>query len=172
MDKSHIVIEAEKLGVDCLYAERTHFVYSAFMRKISIVLSLASAIVAAIAGFGGISKLLSANYVAWIALLAAVLSGVHSVMRPGEVAKSHHLRGVGFAALRVRIRHFIHIECTEEVSQETQRERLNELTEQKIKLMSLEPATPTGRSYDKAKKGIRRGDADYEPAEILAAVGS
>lgn len=167
-----VVQEASKLAVDCLYAEKQHFIFAAAARRFAFWMTIVGAVLAAVAGFGGVSKLLDSDIVPWIALASAVLGGIVAAVKPGQLAEQHHQRGVGFSTLRAKLRRFINVVCANPAAMpEDLQKVLENLGAEKSALMALTPETPSGCWFRAAKKSIASGEANYTPAEIAIATG-
>lgn len=165
--------DAECLAIDCLYAEKTHFVYATALRRTALWGGIVAAVLAAEAGLSGVGDFLPGTVIGILALISTVITTFVTAAKPGELSEQHHSRGVEFNTLRLKLRRFIHIELAmPNLESDGAAAKLAELAALKSDLAKQQPPTPTGIWYRLAKKSVAKGDAIHEKNRVFAAVGS
>jgi hypothetical protein len=150
--------EAERIEEDATYSSKSHFNAEGTWERRHYWLGIPAAVLAAIAGasFNSHPELASV-----FALLASLLTGLITFLKPNERATMHRAAAGQFLALRNDARLFREVELF-------QTERLNELPE-RLKALSATrnelnqkgPSIPRG-AFVAARKGIEEGEATHK----------
>lgn len=161
-----LAMEARKLGVDCLYSEKQHFISASLWNRLSFWTGLFAASLGGVAGLSGLSAIEGGGKLAgWLALMSAVITTVVTVLKPQEKADQHHATGIGYQRLRLRLRQFIQFDCASGHGLDVLQRKLIGLTDEKLQLNAQAPSTPPF-TYKAAKKAIDKGEAEYTEREL------
>ena len=162
--KEEIVKEAKRVEQSALYTSKGHFAAAHFWSNFHLWLGIPMVLFASIAGAAALSQFDEKNVAAGVlALLVAAFSGVMTFLNPNEKASIHLTSGNHYDALQNRVRMFWTIDCWREESEHVLTEKLKGFAEQKEKLNQGCPQVPRW-AYKTAKKGIGKGEADYDLA--------
>jgi hypothetical protein len=150
--------EAERLEEDAVYSSKGHFNAESTWMRINYCLGIPATILAALAGATLIKNCPEFGSIA--ALLASLLTGLMTFIKPNERAVMHRTAGGEYLALRNNVRLFREIE----IPQSNQLEKL---------IMSLKQFSEVRNDINKkslgiphyafiiARKGIEEGQAIY-----------
>ena len=160
--KEKIIEEAKKIEEDCTYSSKTQFEAADSWRKIHLWLGIPATIAAAIAGAAALSQFDNHNIIAGVlAIIVAALSAVATFLNPNEKATCHYNAGNKYNSVKRRVRIFREVDCAGNNSIEDLNKKLDEFGKEKDDLSLASPLTGR-KSYEKAKKGIESGEADYK----------
>ncbi|MDR0827624.1 MAG: SLATT domain-containing protein [Desulfovibrio sp.] len=151
--------EAERLEEDATYSSKSHFNAASIWENTTYWLGIPSTILAALAG-----ATLIKNYPEWAsgcAMLASLLTGLMTFLKPNEQAVIHRAVGGRFLALRNETRFFREFELlqTERINELS--DKLKELLTTRNKLNQKSPSIPRW-AFLVARKGIEEGEARYK----------
>lgn len=164
--KDNIIKEARRIEEDTLYSAKGQFIAANFWTKFHLWMGVPTAILAAIAGASALSQFENHNIVAGIlAIMVAALTAVTTFLNPNEKANSHLNAGNKYNSLRNKARIFCEIDSCEETSIQELIKQLKELAKQRDELNQNSPQIPK-KAYEKAKKGIEEGEADFKVDKI------
>ena len=167
--REDVVEEVRKLGVDVLFSEKGHFMAARMWRVVNYSINIPSATLAAIAGvafFKGEYR----EYAGWFAVAASALTAVGTALNAADRSARHHRAGVLYAALRREIRNFVQVEAWADTDDAGLVSTLQSLTRSVSKLQGDSPAI-FGLAYDRAKRSLKAGSANYSTDELNAATG-
>lgn len=160
--KEKIIKEAKKIEVDSLYSSKGQYEAASFWSKVHLYIGIPAAILAAIAGASALSQFDYSNIIAGIlAIVVAALTAVTTFLNPNEKANSHHNAGINYNSLKTRTRIFHEIDCNCDLSIKDLTEELQELVKERDTLNQESPQI-SRRAYERAKKGIQAGEANYK----------
>ena len=160
--KEKIRKEAERIVEDSLYSAKGHFEAASKWRKMHLWLGLPAAVLAALSGVSALTQFDYHNILAaFLAILVTALTSVITFLNPNEKASSHQDAGNKYNSLRNKVRIFHEIDCRGKSSAEELTERLKEFANLRDELNQNSPQIPR-EAYEKARKGIKEGEADYE----------
>ncbi|MFD1788461.1 SLATT domain-containing protein [Sphingomonas floccifaciens] len=174
-DRARIIDEGRKLATDVLYSEKAHFAAAGRWRYWQFWLGNSAAVLAALAGAGFLSKVLSVELQSWLpavlAFVASLITILVTNMKPDQIWEKHHAAGVDYGIVRRKIRQFVQITARAEGADEKKlAETLDELTEEVGAIQKRARPIP-GYAHAKAYKSIHAGQSDYEQKELDAATG-
>lgn len=149
--------EASRIEEDSLHSCKGHFNAGSVWSAVHHCLGIPTAILAAWAGMEAFSN--NPQLTAILAITAAGLSATSTFLNPSEKATSHRNAGREFNALNNKARRFREITLLQ-TQQDSASEELESLATARDQLNSISPDIP-GWAYNKALKGIAKGQATY-----------
>jgi len=160
--KEAIITEAKRIEENCLFTSKGHFYAAQFWAKFHLWIGFPTVILAAVAGTAALAKFDKDNIWAGVlSIIVVILTSVTTFLNPKEKANAYLTAGNNYDSLLARTRMFWLIDCRMENSDEILTSRLKDLSEQRERLNRDCPQVPKG-TYEKAKKGIEQGEADYK----------
>lgn len=175
-ERERIVSEGRRLAVDALYSEKAHFAAANRWRYWGFWLGNTAAVLAALAGAGFLTKVLSPALQSWmpagLAFLASLITILVTNMKPDQIWEKHHAAGVDYGIVRRKIRQFVQISAAASGGDQTAlRKELVALTEEVGAIQKRARPIPT-YAHKAAYKSIHAGTADYTSRELDAAAGA
>ena len=155
-----IIEEAKRIEEDCLYSSKRQFETANTWMRIHYWIGIPATVFSAIAGVSILSQSNSYIIAGFLAIMVAALIAVSTFLNPNEKATLHHNAGNRYNALKEKARYFYQIECINNADFQQLKEKLKELSRKKEELNKDSPLTHR-KAYEKAKKGIQNGEADY-----------
>jgi len=159
--KKEIKIECKRMEEDSLHTSRNHFISGNFWRSIYLFFGITNTLVAALAGSIALYFEEEITLVAFLAIIVAIISGIITFLNPSEKASKYKSKGDEFLALRSEFRIFRNIDILnlEDINEIKAKfdflvNKKNQLTKSSLPISK--------RHYEKAKKGIENGEAEYE----------
>ena len=160
--KEKIIEEAKKIEEDSLYSSKGQYEAANSWSKVHLIIGIPTVILAAIAGASALSQFDNHNIIAGIlAIIVAALSALSTFLNPNQKANSHHNAGIKYNSLKTRTRIFHEIDCNSDLSIKDLTEKLQELVKERDTLNQESPQI-SRRAYERAKKGIQAGEANYK----------
>ncbi len=160
-NKEKTITEAKRIEEDCLYSAKGHFYAGQCWGNVHLWLSGISAVLSAIAGVSALSHFDYHNIVAGVfSIIVAGLTGVITFVNPNARASVHHKAGNKYNSLRNDTRIFYEIEVNN-LDDSKVVEELKKLNDRRNKLNIESPQIPKW-AFEKARKGIEEGEADYK----------
>lgn len=152
--------EIHRLHESILWSAQTQFEQLKRWRAIHYWVGVLAAVLAALAGAGGLAKF----HIWWLppslALGAASLSAVLTTLNPAQKAAQARTAATGYQELQTEARQFLTVDLAA-LSKNGARDRLFDLTARKDSLnKTAEP--PGGAAYKKTKKLLESGGQTYE----------
>ena len=129
--------ELLQLGDDLLYTEKTHFAAAETLHKFNRIFGLAATMLSTAAA-GAIVADLSKVAAGLLALVAAIISGSLTFVKPEQLAAQHLATGRQLGALRVRARHVLTLDLARLPVRDL-RKTLAEMVEEKAAIESSSP---------------------------------
>ena len=163
--KEKIINEAKRVEEDSLYSAKGHFEAANRWINVYFWIGIPTACLAAIAGASALSQFDYHNTIAgFLSIIVAAFTAITTFLNPNERATFHKNAGNMYNSLRNRARIFYQIECGGTKADEELIDRLRELTDLRDELNQNSPQIPRW-AYEKAKRGIKAGEADYKVDE-------
>lgn len=151
--------EAERLEEDALYSSKGHFNAEDTWVRRNYWLGVPATALGAIAGAALIKS--QPEWATAFTLLASLLTGLMTFLKPNERAAMHRAAAGQFLALRNEARFFREIELLESNRQGEFPERLKALSSARNELNQKSPSIPR-RAFVAARKGIEEGEAIHK----------
>lgn len=152
--------EADRVHEGAKHSAQNQLEYAKTWRSVDRWLGGAAALLAALAGAGGLAEVLTAQWAGLIALLAAGVGGVATFLDASRTRSHAQASGNAYLALQQDCRVFIEIDLENKTIDEA-REVLNELVIRQQELNATADL-PSRRARRKGKKNIEDGSQDYE----------
>ena len=151
--------EARRLEEDTLYSSKGHFNAEDTWVRRNYWLGIPATLLGAIAGATLIKS--QPEWATAFTLLASLLTGLMTFLKPNERAALHRAAAGQFLALRNEARFFREIELLQEDRLSDLPERLKTLSSARNELNLKSPSIPR-RAFVAARKGIEEGEADHK----------
>jgi hypothetical protein len=157
---SEIRKEARRLLESATYSSETQFEYAKRWRRVDRWIGGGAAALAAIAGIGGLSQVLSARGAGFIAVLAAGSAAIAASIGAPQTKEKAAGSANAYRALQQDTRIFLAIDLAS-LSDEDAREKLQELVD-RLQQLNQVAEIPSTWSWKRAKKSIESGSQDFE----------
>ncbi|KQV83932.1 hypothetical protein ASD15_30800 [Massilia sp. Root351] len=151
--------EAERLEEDALYSSKGHFNAEDTWVRRNYWLGVPATILGAVAGATLIKS--QPEWATAFTLLASLLTGLMTFLKPNERAALHRAAAGQFLALRNEARFFREIELLQSHRLDELPERLKALSVARNELNLKSPSIPR-RAFVAARKGIEEGEATHK----------
>ena len=159
--REETVKEAKRIEESLLCTSKGHFSAAGLCGWIHLFLGLPMVVLAAVAGAASFAKFDASGAITGIlSICVVVLSSISTFLNASKKAADHLSAGNNCDALMNKVRIFRTIDCWEESSDQVLSERLKRFSEDKSTLNHNSPQVPW-LAYQLAKRGIRRGEAEY-----------
>lgn len=151
--------ESERLEEDAIYSSKGHFNAEDTWVRRNYWLGVPATALSAVAGATLIKS--QPEWATAFTLLASLLTGLMTFLKPNERAAMHRAAAGQFLALRNDARLFREIELLQSDRQDNLAERLKELAATRNELNLKSPSIPR-RAFVAARKGIEEGEAIHK----------
>ncbi len=151
--------EAERLEEDALYSSKGHFNAEDTWVRRNYWLGVPATAIGAIAGAALVKS--QPEWASALTLLASLLTGLMTFLKPNERAVMHRTAAGQFMVLRNQARFFREIEMLETDRLGELPERLKELSSARNELNQTSPSIPR-HAFVAARKGIEEGEATHK----------
>lgn len=151
--------EAERLEEDAIYSSKGHFNAEDTWVRRNYWLGVPATVLGAIAGATLIKS--QPEWATAFTLLASLLTGLMTFLKPNERAAMHRAAAGQFLALRNDARFFREIDLLQSDGMGELSERLKELSAARNELNLKSPSIPR-RAFVAARKGIEEGEATHK----------
>lgn len=151
--------EAERLEEDATYSSKGHFNAEDTWVRRNYWLGVPATVLGAVAGATLIKS--QPEWATAFTLLASLLTGLMTFLKPNERAAMHRAAAGQFLALRNDARFFREIELLQSDLLDELPERLKELSAARNELNQKSPGIPR-RAFVAARKGIEEGEATHK----------
>lgn len=151
--------EAERLEEDTLYSSKGHFNAEDTWVRRNYWLGVPATVLGAVAGATLIKS--QPEWATAFTLLASLLTGLMTFLKPNERAALHRAAAGQFLALRNEARFFREIELLQSDQLAELPERLKALSAARNELNLKSPSIPR-RAFVAARKGIEEGEATHK----------
>lgn len=158
--KEEIRKEAERILESATYASETQFEYAKRWRRVDRWIGGAAAVLAAVAGIGGLSQVLSARWAGLVAVLAAGIGAVAASMGAPQTKEKAAGSATAYRALQQDTRIFLSIELPTLPDDEA-KAQLQQLVE-RLQQLNQAAEIPSPGAWRRAKRSIERGVQRYE----------
>ena len=155
--------EAKRIHESAKHSAQNQFEYSKTWRSVDRWLGSISALLAALAGAGGLSEVLSAQWAGLIALVAAGAGAVATSLGAPKTKTLAHASGNAYLALQQDCRNFIEVDL-DYLPVDEARAILANLVARHQELNAT-AEIPSKRARKKAEKNIEEGGQTYEVDE-------
>lgn len=152
--------EAKRIHESAVHSAQNQFEYSKTWRSVDRWLGSFAALLAAVAGAGGLSEVFSAQWAGLIALAAAGMGAVATSLGAPKTKTLAHASANAYLALQQDCRNFIEVDL-DFVPIDEARETLARLVARHQELNAT-AEIPSKRAREKAKKNIEEGGQLYE----------
>jgi hypothetical protein len=156
--KEEIIREAKRLCENCLHTSKSHFMEARFWQNLHLWIGIPTVILAGVAGTLAFADVRQLSGV--LSMVVVVLTSITTFLNPKEQANTHLTAGNNYDSLMTKLRIFWSIDCWREDSDDILTERLKTYSEERDSL-NRECPQPFKWAYNKAKKGIEEGEAEY-----------
>ena len=123
--------EIIRMTKECRIKELGHRRASFKYRVLNNYLTVPAAVIAAVAGVGGISEFIPQIYLGFLSLIAATFSAVVSSIKPEQRAQAHIGQANHYDSIAERLRRFRSFEVNEELSAKYAKATLDAYGEEK-----------------------------------------
>jgi len=151
--------EAQRIYESALYSSETQFEYAKRWRRVDRWLGGTAALVAAVAGVGGLSDVFTAKGAGLAAIAAAGMGGVAATMGASRTKEKAAHAAMAMRALQQDVRIFINIDL-DQLELGAARKRLQELVD-RLQQLSAETEIPSFGAWKRARKSVEQGAQDY-----------
>ena len=155
-----LIAEAKRIEEVSIRSAKSQFEAADKWKQINLWLGIPTAL---LSGIAGISILSNWSYLLGgsLALLVASLTALMTFLNPDRKSNSHLNSGNNYLALRNKSRLFRNITIKTKLNFEELVEELTELADMRDSLNKSSPQF-SRKDFEKAKKGISEGEADYQ----------
>jgi hypothetical protein len=161
-----IIKEAKRIEENAQYSSKGHFAAAHFWKNFHLWIGIPIVLFSAIAGASALSKFDPSHIIAGVlSIIVTALSGVLTFINPNKNENIHFNAGNNFDSLQNKVRMFWTIDCWKGEAEEVLTEKLKNFSEQKDRLNQSCPQIPKW-AYNKAKKGIQEGEAEYRADKL------
>jgi hypothetical protein len=151
--------EAERLEEDTLYSSKGHFNAEDTWVRRNYWLGVPATVLGAVAGATLIKS--QPEWATAFTLMASLLTGLMTFLKPNERAALHRTAAGQFLSLRNEARFFREIELLQSDRLDELHERLKALSAARNELNLKSPSIPR-RAFVAARKGIEEGEATHK----------
>lgn len=152
--------EAKRIHESAKHSAQNQLEYAKTWRSVDRWLGGLAALLAALAGAGGLAEVLTAQWAGLIALSAAGIGGVATFLDANRTKSRAQASGNAYLALQQDCRVFIEVDLEHKTTDEA-REILSKLVARQQELNSAADL-PSRRARKKGKKNVEDGSQDYE----------
>jgi hypothetical protein len=158
--KQQIRDEAKNVHEAATLSSETQFEYAKRWRSVDRWVGSAAAALAAVAGVGGLSKVLTVAWAGGIAIASALVGAISASIAARRTTEKAAVSANSYRALQQDTRMFLNIDL-ESMDLEEAREQLQELVD-RLQQLNRESEIPSDRAWQQAKKQIEGGSQTYE----------
>ena len=154
-----IVEEARRLEEDATHSSQSQFETAREWNGWNLAIGIPATVLAAAAGGTALAEF--PLVAAFLALGAAILSGLATFLKPSERAAACLSAGNSYTSLRNDTRIFRTVDCLADASIPDLRKRLGDLNERRNALNGESP-NPPRRAFLRARKRIEEGETTHQ----------
>jgi uncharacterized protein YhaN len=152
--------EAEKIHEAAELSSETQFEYAKRWRTVDRWVGSAAAALAAVAGVGGLSKVLSVAWAGGIAVASALVGAISASIAARRTTEKAAVSANSYRALQQDTRMFLKIDL-DSMALDEARDHLQKLVDRSQQL-NREAEIPSDPAWQRAKKQIESGSQTYE----------
>jgi hypothetical protein len=152
--------EAARVHESATYSSETQFEYAKRWRSVDRWVGSVAAGLAAIAGVGGLSKVVSVEWAGAIAILSALIGAVSASIAARQTTEKATVSANLYRALQQDTRIFMQIDL-DSLSIEEARDALQKLVD-RLQQLNRESVIPSPRAWRRARKQIEAGAQEYQ----------
>jgi len=152
--------EADRILESATYASETQFQYAKRWRRVDRWIGGAAAALAAVAGIGGLSQVLSARWAGLVAVLAAGTAAVAASIGAPQTKEKAAGSATAYRSLQQDVRIFVNIDLPNLPDAEG-RDQLHQLV-QRLQQLNQAAEVPSAGAWRRAKRSIEHGAQRYE----------
>jgi hypothetical protein len=152
--------EAQRILESSTYSSETQFDYAKRWRRVDRWIGSGAAALAAVAGIGGLSEVLSTRWAGFIAVLAAGTGAIAASIGAPQTKEKAAGSANAYRALQQDSRIFVAIDLSS-LSADDSRVRLQELVD-RLQQLNQMAEIPSSWSWRRAKKTVERGSQRFE----------
>lgn len=155
--------EAARVHEAAIYASETQFEFAKRWRRVDRWIGSLAAALAAVAGVGGLSNVLSARWAGLIAVLAALTAAIAASLGAPQTKEKASVAANAYRALQQDARIFLAIDLAR-LDETAAREGLQKLVD-RLQQLNRESGIPSSRAWRLAKRQVEAGSQTYEADE-------
>lgn len=152
--------EASRVHESATYSSETQFEYAKRWRSVDRWVGSAAAGLAAVAGVGGLSKVLSFEWAGTIAILSALVGAISASISARQTTEKAAVTANLYRALQQDVRIFVQVDLASLTIEEA-RDALRKLVE-RLQQLNREAVIPSATAWRRAQKKIEAGAQVYE----------
>jgi hypothetical protein len=152
--------EAANIHETAKLASETQFEYAKRWRTVDRWVGSAAAALAAVAGVGGLSKVLTVAWAGGIAIASALVGAISASIAARRTTEKAAVSANSYRALQQDVRIFLNIDL-DDMTVDDAREQLQKLVDRSQQL-NRESEIPSDPAWRRAKKQIEGGSQTYE----------
>jgi hypothetical protein len=152
--------EAKDVLEATMYASEAQFEFAKRWRAVDLWVGTVAASLAAVAGVGGLSKILSVAWAGGIAVASALAGAISATIAARQTTQKAAAAGSSYRSLQQDTRMFLNIDLN--VTEiEVARDHLQKLVDRQQQL-NHESQLPSNAAWKRAKKQVEGGSQTYE----------
>lgn len=151
--------EAKRVEEDSIHSAKGHFNAADIWRIRHYWIGVPATILGGAAGAAAVKNF--PEIAVLLSLIATILTGLLTFLKPAERASAHKTAGDQFLALRNDARVFREIELIEQDDTRSAPDKLKALCQRRNELNQGSPDVPR-KAFEQAKQGIVEGEATYK----------
>jgi hypothetical protein len=155
--------EAERVHETALSASETQFEHAKRWRRVDRLIGAIAAFLAAIAGVGGLSQIISARWAGLVAIMAAGVGAVGASLGASQTKEKAGVSANAYRTLQQDARIFINIDLPSLTKEEASK-RLQRLVETQQQL-NREADIPSAKAWSSAKENLAGGAQEFKADE-------
>lgn len=152
--------EADRLLESAKLSSETQFEFAKRWRRADRAISVSSALLAGVAGVGGLSDVLSARVAGLIAVMAAAAAAVSASVSARTSKERASVAANAYRALQQDARIFLQVDLPH-LDDADARDRLDQLV-QRSQQLNREAEIPSVKAWRKASQQLDEGSQEYE----------
>ena len=158
--RDRICEEAARIHESATYSSETQFEYAKRWRSVDRWVGSVAAGLAAVAGVGGLSKVISVEWAGTIAILSALIGAISASIAARQTTEKATVSANLYRALQQDARIFMQVDL-DGLSIEDARDALQKLAD-RLQQLNRESVIPSPRAWQRAKRQVEAGAQTYE----------
>lgn len=158
--KAEMKKEAKRVHESAMLSAQTQFEYSKTWRAVDRWLGGTAAVIAGVAGVGGLSEVIDPQWAGLVAIISAALGAIAVSLGAPKTKTLAHASANAYLALQQDARVFMKIDL-DILPIDEAREQLAKLVARQQELNAT-AEIPSKRAWRKAKKNVKSGSQKYE----------